>query len=118
MDPAYSAIGPNTCVGMTGGWASYSWPPALILVSVMVIFLMDFAAERYVEIHYGVSPIGHNIGEALTDPGHASHVPQPKEQTNTDSNAGEFDELSLKAERSFRQQIAGFLILEFGVIFQ
>jgi len=24
LDPAYGEIGPNTCVGMTGGWAEYS----------------------------------------------------------------------------------------------
>jgi len=79
---------------------------------------MDFAAERYVELHYGVSSVGHNIGEALTDPAHASHVPRAKEQTTDGTDAGESEEMALKAERSFRQQIAGFLILEFGVIFQ
>jgi zinc transporter 1/2/3 len=52
MDPAYGEIGPDSCVGMTGNWASYSWPPAIILVSVMSIFLMDFAAERYVAKKY------------------------------------------------------------------
>lgn len=25
LDPAYGEIGPNTCVGMTGHWADYSW---------------------------------------------------------------------------------------------
>ncbi|KAL9049951.1 MAG: hypothetical protein Q9162_006923 [Coniocarpon cinnabarinum] len=54
LEPAYEAIGPNTCVGLTGGWSEYTWPPAIALTSVFVIFLMDFAAERYVEtkFHY------------------------------------------------------------------
>ena len=47
LDPAYSEIGPNTCVGMTGGCAQYSWCPAILLTSIMFIFLLDFAADRY-----------------------------------------------------------------------
>ena len=34
---------------MTGGWAGYTWPAAIALASGMGVFLMDFAAERYVE---------------------------------------------------------------------
>ena len=49
LDPGYDEIGPASCVGMTGGWPSYSWPQALALASGMFVFLMDFAAERYVE---------------------------------------------------------------------
>ena len=33
LDPAYAEIGPLTCVGQTGGWAVYSWPPAIVLAS-------------------------------------------------------------------------------------
>ena len=47
LDPAYDEIGPQTCVGMTGHWADYSWCPAIVLTSVMFIFLLDFGAERY-----------------------------------------------------------------------
>lgn len=54
MDPAYSAIGPYTCVGMTGGWSSYSFVPAIILTSVMCIFFLDFGAKIYVEKKYGL----------------------------------------------------------------
>ncbi|KAF3919319.1 hypothetical protein ABW21_db0201722 [Orbilia brochopaga] len=53
LAPAYEAIGPATCVGMTGGWATYTWPPALALVSVMLIFLVDVVAERYAEVKFG-----------------------------------------------------------------
>jgi zinc transporter 1/2/3 len=54
LDPAYGEIGPNTCVGMTGNWSVYSWPPAIVLVSVMLIFLLDFGAERWVAKKYGL----------------------------------------------------------------
>jgi len=125
MDPAYGEIGPNTCVGMTGGWSVYSWPPAIILVSVMMMFLLDFAAERYVEIKYGLGP-------ALTEQnGRRNHQStQPKEQgdtkamsddiTNETSPDIEYDDEEIakaNTDRSFRTQIAAFLILEFGVIF-
>jgi zinc transporter 1/2/3 len=131
MDPAYGEIGPNTCVGMTGGWGSYSWPPAIILVSVMVIFLMDFAAERYVEMRYGILPSHHNVGALLTDGQHVN-MPQPTDERKADdleirqepgkqlreiTSLEDSDNESLKIDRSFRQQIAAFLILEFGVIF-
>jgi solute carrier family 39 (zinc transporter), member 1/2/3 len=132
MDPAYGEIGPNTCVGMTGGWGSYSWPPAIILVSVMVIFLMDFAAERYVEMRYGLLPSHHdNVGTLLTDGLH-SNAPQPVREGKEDDleirqvsgkqpkevvSLDDSNDAALKIDRSFRQQIAAFLILEFGVIF-
>lgn len=50
--------------GMTGGWASYSWPPAICLTAVIVIFSMDLAAERYVEAKYGMAH-GHVDVEGL-----------------------------------------------------
>ncbi|KAK0732153.1 zinc-regulated transporter 1 [Lasiosphaeris hirsuta] len=49
LDPAYAEIGPATCVGMMGSWALFSWPPAIAMTSVMLIFLLDFGAEWYVE---------------------------------------------------------------------
>ncbi|KAF1345511.1 high affinity zinc ion transporter [Delphinella strobiligena] len=77
LDPAYSEIGPQTCVGMTGGWASYSWPPAIVLVAVMVIFLMDLGAERYVEEKYGHQH-GHSSLEGMVT-GQAHNCPRPSE---------------------------------------
>jgi zinc transporter 1/2/3 len=68
LDPAYGEIGPNTCVGMTGGWAVYSWCPAIVLTSVMVVFLFDFGAERYVEIKYGVQSEA-DLQETITGEG-------------------------------------------------
>ncbi|RFU32505.1 hypothetical protein B7463_g3835, partial [Scytalidium lignicola] len=69
LDPAYGEIGPSTCVGMTGGWATYSWPPAIVLVSVMLIFLLDFCAEQYVDRKYAMAHT-HPIVEDIitTDP--------------------------------------------------
>jgi solute carrier family 39 (zinc transporter), member 1/2/3 len=67
LDPAYQEIGPNTCVGMTGNWAQYSWVPAIALTSVMLIFLVDFAAEWYVEEKYGFGHAHGNLEGSITD---------------------------------------------------
>ena len=80
LDPAYSEIGPLTCVGMTGGWASYSWPPALALLSALITFLLDFAAERYVETKYGLNNMGEtNVENLITTNvgGNATQVHAP-----------------------------------------
>lgn len=132
---------------MTGGWASYSWPPAIVLFSVVVIFLMDFTAERYVETKYGMDHGHVDVEELVTDGGHASHnhsshqflhtsdqrsdlslrVTRSQSQYDThrdvasdgsDKNPEEIDVKEQNlTEQGFRTQIAAFLILEFGVIF-
>lgn len=56
LQPAYEAIGPASCLGMQSGWAGYSWPPAIAMASGMMVFLMDFAAERAYEYKYAESP--------------------------------------------------------------
>ena len=127
---------------MTGGWSSYSYVAGIVFFTVMLVFLLDFGAERYVEIKYGYLDIhpdveglvttgqGHEThhhhnssdpqdivrdlreDEAITDPankGTATNDPSDPEKLDSDSSAAE--------ERSFQQQIAAFLILEFGVIF-
>ncbi|TPX10359.1 uncharacterized protein E0L32_008764 [Thyridium curvatum] len=160
LDPAYSEIGPNTCVGLTGGWAVYSWPPAIVLTSVMLVFLMDFAAEFYVEGKYNLPPGGQienavtrqaGGAEAVTGsshenhqylhsadqgdqqpaqkvlaqqaPGHVLDPPIDGSKDTDDGNSLKLAELahlsgdSTSTELAFRQQIAAFLILEFGVVF-
>ncbi|KAG5947314.1 hypothetical protein E4U59_001390 [Claviceps monticola] len=76
LDPAYEAIGPASCVGLTDGWSNYSWPPAIALSSAMIIFLLDFLAEYYIEQKHGLA---HTAVESITtdSPGtgtHASHM--------------------------------------------
>ncbi|KAJ5731509.1 uncharacterized protein N7483_006017 [Penicillium malachiteum] len=124
LDPAYSEIGSDSCVGMTGHWADYSWCPAIVLTSLMMIFLMDFGAERYVEKKYGLcrddpEPIMASGVEVDASVAH-NHV-HPERPGSTDKGVKELesqsDDESESIERSFRQQIAAFLILEFGVIF-
>ena len=152
LDPAYSEIGPATCVGMTGGWASYSWPPAIVLASVMGIFLLDFGAERYVEMKYGIQSEA-DIQESVTGQRDTAETPNNdirrssaianravsisegrQEHENRSgvrvparpgqSYEKQFDETFVtetdtdEASRmlAFQQQIAAFLILEFGVI--
>lgn len=127
LDPAYGEIGPNTCVGMTGNWAQYSWCPAIVLMSVMMIFLLDFGAERYVEIKYNVRT-EQDIQAAVTgvvdgkDPGASRQASQPDGTAATnDYEKGFSEQLEFgdtdAGKLAFKQQIAAFLILEFGVIF-
>ncbi|KGO78331.1 Zinc/iron permease, fungal/plant [Penicillium italicum] len=118
LDPAYGEIGPNTCVGMTGHWADYSWCPAIVLTSLMMVFLMDFGAERYVEIKYGV---------CREDPEPMMSTGSETQRVDSRASARHTDDKQVKEveaqtselaiERSVRQQIAALLILEFGVIF-
>jgi zinc transporter 1/2/3 len=130
LDPAYGEIGPNTCVGLTGNWTQYSWVPAIVLAAVMVVFLMDFGAELYVESKYGIVKQddrgaivqGVHLHDATNL--HDHHVSNPSSgKENLPSNSSqkttwnEHEVDSIVAERSFRQQIAAFLILEFGVMF-
>ncbi|KAG5924158.1 hypothetical protein E4U53_003463 [Claviceps sorghi] len=79
LDPAYEAIGPASCVGLTGGWSTYSWPPAIALTSAMIIFLLDFLAEYYVErkhglVHAAVENIVTDSPGMDADGTHASHI--------------------------------------------
>ncbi|THW33064.1 ZIP zinc/iron transport family [Aureobasidium pullulans] len=124
---------PQTCVGMTGGWAQYSWPPAIVLVSVTVIFLLDLGAERYVEAKYGVHYHQGNLEDIATGRAHTHHdsiTPTPisdddhalerKATEPYQAMSGETVDLeksTLIQENAFRTQFAAFLVLEFGVIF-
>ena len=134
LDPAYSEIGPQTCVGMTGGWATYSWCPAIVLTSVTMIFLLDFGAERYVEIKYGVQR-EQDIQAAVTGPDDSPNARTYRSHSQrsiqnhrvivadvADAYGKGFqeevtDEFSAARAQAFQQQIAAFLFLEFGVIF-
>ncbi|KXL44720.1 hypothetical protein M433DRAFT_68059 [Acidomyces richmondensis BFW] len=136
LDPAYAEIGPDTCVGQTKGWAEYSWPPAIALTSCIATFLLDFAAERYVEKKYGyahgtsetqdASAMRHGSCLQSHQFMHSADQDQtgPAKASTKGSEAGaDLEALSVGTgkehalEQSFRQQIAAFLILEFGVIF-
>ncbi|KAJ6103414.1 hypothetical protein N7486_005841 [Penicillium sp. IBT 16267x] len=129
LDPAYSEIGPQTCVGMTGHWADYSWCPAIVLTSLMLVFLLDFGAERYVEKKYGLcrddpeTMLTSGVGVQVDAPRRQSATRQSGEGPSSDNKqmkeleAQSVDIQESAMERSFRQQIAAFLILEFGVIF-
>jgi zinc transporter 1/2/3 len=111
----------------------------------MVIFLMDLGAERWVEQKYGMTH-AENIEDIITDaPGRSRSLThnqlhsgdqdenmhdqiaaaqQQKDSTSTKKGDGYGSDaekatpsVAEMEERSFRQQIAAFLILEFGVIF-
>ncbi|CAK7212956.1 hypothetical protein SBRCBS47491_001639 [Sporothrix bragantina] len=133
LDPAYSEIGPASCVGLTGGWASYSWPPAIALTAGLLTFLLDFVAAYLVELRYGQASEVNVEGMITTGSGPAGSsetteagVQQPKEGSlpaHSVAVAGRKDvdvddeSLSIRSEFGFRKDIAAFLILEFGVLF-
>lgn len=54
MDPAYSAIGPQSCVGSTGNWGIYSWCPAIMLSSAVFTFIVDAYCDFFADVWYGI----------------------------------------------------------------
>lgn len=129
MDPAYSEIGGNSCIGMWGHWADYAWVPALMLASVFGVFLVELFSEVYVERKYGVSAEEVDVKKLITS-GNTNNDNAENCEIADDCVVCE-DESDMKRsgvdveERSvtstatyqFKQQFAAFLILEFGVIF-
>jgi zinc transporter 1/2/3 len=123
LDPAYNRIGPKTCVGVSGYWGQYSWCAAIVLATVMGIFLLDLAAEIYVEYKYGLHRDEGATSAFVQHEHHLDVEPVPDvektvrafDHEKRNEISGETD--STMAERSFRQQIAAFLLLEFGIIF-
>lgn len=123
MDPAYSAIGPNTCVGMTGNWAIYSWAPAIILTSVFFIFLVDIISGIYVEQKYGVTHShDEDIEEYIVSSPSLQHEHSQLESQKIIKKIESDNETSesisdSETELNFKSQFGAFLVLEFGVIF-
>ncbi|RFU75761.1 zinc-regulated transporter 1 [Trichoderma arundinaceum] len=146
LDPAYEEIGPASCVGMTGGWAEYTWPPALALTSAMLIFLLDFLAEYYVDRKYKMAHV--EVEGTVTSDHGAAHthqglhsadqdgiipplkqkdaeraetrVPSDKLAPSDTLDVEELKDIDGDSDRTamgFQSQIAAFLILEFGVLF-
>lgn len=123
LDPAYERIGPETCVGVSGYWGEYSWCAAIVLATVLGIFLLDLAAEIYVEHKYGVHRDEGATSAFVQHEHHLDVHPAPDAEKTVQASddekrpetSGEID--STIAERSFRQQIVAFLLLEFGIIF-
>lgn len=119
LDPAYKRIGPKTCVGESGYWPEYSWCAAIVLASVVIIFLLDLAAEVYVEHKYGVHKDEEATNVFLSHENTPDQAVAPNSNLKDERCTGKWasDDGSSAAERSFRQQIAAFLLLEFGIIF-
>ncbi|CEP65077.1 uncharacterized protein LALA0_S23e00100g [Lachancea lanzarotensis] len=136
LDPAYGEIGANTCVGMSGHWADYSWCPAIVLLTVFIVFLVDLASDVFVQRKFGVkhSHGGDNIENTIVSSkknnakGDA-HLADLEGEGHMNAGIPDSDEKSKKSYdvvsnastelvlQSFESQIAAFLVLEFGVIF-
>ena len=128
---------------MTGGWAEYPWPPAIALSSAMIVFTMHLVAERYVEkkhnIPHHVEECADQVGDqarttcVLPTTAHQSvnFVDQSRPQPPTQSEnverkdagsleSGDIDSIEAAKDKAadiaFKQQIAAFLVLEFGVL--
>ncbi|THX56382.1 ZIP zinc/iron transport family [Aureobasidium pullulans] len=113
LDPAYQNIGPNSCVGMTGNWAMYSWTPAIMLASCMCIFVVDVVAQKYVADRYGLD-LHTNVEGIITGSAPSTTTMSSESRQKTDEEKALDTE---KAEKvAFAQQFAAFLILEFGII--
>jgi solute carrier family 39 (zinc transporter), member 1/2/3 len=138
LDPAYAEIGPATCVGMTGSWAEYSWVPAIAMTSAMGVFLLEFAAEWFVEKRYSMTHGEDAVERAVTTAGSEETKVQSRRPSHQVLHSGDQDEnidmittavvvqyvegdssvsSNISTEKAFREQIAAFLILEFGVLF-
>jgi zinc transporter 1/2/3 len=139
LDPAYSEIGGWSCVGVTGNWAIYSWCPAIVMASVVIIFLVDLVASVYTERKFGIKEDHNDVVAAAILSGDQDRIEdlenrphlhegynhdhqQPSQgkkadednvNTDVDSCSGN----SLETERDFEAQFGAFLILEFGVLF-
>ncbi|THY15820.1 ZIP zinc/iron transport family [Aureobasidium pullulans] len=113
LDPAYQNIGPNSCVGMTGNWAMYSWTPAIMLASCMCIFVVDVVAQKYVADKYGLD-LHTDVEGIITGSSPSTTTMSSETRQKTDEEKA-LD--TQKAEKvAFAQQFAAFLILEFGII--
>lgn len=134
LDPAYSSIGPYTCVGMTpGAWSAYSWTPAILLTSCMAVFLVDVSCQEYVRQKYGfetATSVEEIIVAREITSGGAPHMRTQDEEVNCECNddrnhyrkvtragdavsVADSDELNRTA---FRQQFMAFFIMEAGII--
>lgn len=90
----------------------------------MLIFLLDLCAERYVEAKYGVqsetsveatiTTTAREEGLISEDSNAATEV--TAELSKKTDDPAVVEKLESLEEFAFRQQIAAFLILEFGVI--
>lgn len=125
MDPAYSEIGPNTCVGMTGQWASYSWNAGIMLASAVGIFLVDaycdFLADIWYDVHSHLLPVA-GIHDEATNHVHSHDIENSSMEGNVHpTNSKEKMEPTKVAsvdsvDIDYHSQFAGFLVLEFGVL--
>lgn len=139
MDPAYSEIGPQSCVGATwsarGTNSDYSWCPALMLTSAVITFIVDAYCDFVADVKFNTH--GHDLNTAFIsgnendtdvhehdhEHGHENTIPlglhgDDLSKKEKDIALQETDSMSLKAaNQDFYSQIAGFLVLEFGVLF-
>ncbi|UKZ51251.1 hypothetical protein TrVGV298_005009 [Trichoderma virens] len=99
LDPAYEEIGPASCVGLTGGWAEYTWPPALALTSAMLIFLLDFLAEYYVDRKYKMAHV--EVEATITSDPTVPHTHQGLHSADQD---GSISPVNLKQEEHSHNQ--------------
>lgn len=127
MDPAYSAIGPQSCVGSTGNWGIYSWCPAIMLSSAVFTFIVDAYCDFFADVWYGIHDhIGLEQRYAL-DARESAHAHThcdtedlaPPEIDSDDKKIDTNSEIeSMASQRiDYYSQFAGFLTLEFGVLF-
>lgn len=128
LDPAYDTLGGRTCVGRTGNWGLYSWVPAIILVSIFAVFLLDVFMQVIVERKFGVHhdhSAGNKEVETAIIRNQANTINNIDVENTSDSSIRKERELATtehvmseaEIEHAWRQEFGAFLLLEFGVIF-
>ncbi|KNC23826.1 hypothetical protein FF38_09009, partial [Lucilia cuprina] len=134
IDHGYLHIGGSSCVGMTGNWGKYPWAGAILLASSVGVFLIDAYCDYFADIWYGVHSHSENTGNVHRH-NHRIQIdsredrPVDPEANISDSSSTENSINEVKndvvsetksvdvAKANYYAQFAGFLVLEFGVVF-
>lgn len=142
LDPAYNAIGRQSCVGTSGNWGLYRWCPAIMLSAAVLTFIVDAYCDFFADIWYGIhdhAGLEHRYSPHPQESPHASiqevvvdmEVPDEDDdeadkdeadKDEADKDEGDKDDDNKVDSRTadridYYSQFAGFLTLEFGVLF-
>jgi zinc transporter 1/2/3 len=123
IPPAFEEIGPDSCIGLTGGWKGYPWPAAIIFTTVVLIACLDFGLQQYMENAYEhmLKIIVRRDGHLLlykSCPSGASLTVHPSPRADEErAEKREEPEKPINFALPFGSELFTFLILETGILF-